>query len=94
MKRKGSEKIGYAFGRAPGFSPRRPPRPSYGTMLGANLSDQIPGGPNLTLTLTHTVIFESITFLIQKHFTPHAADAVTVQYSGIKIGQSHLYPSS
>ena len=22
------------------------------TMLGANLSDQIPGGPNLTLTLT------------------------------------------
>ena len=23
-----------------------------GTMLGANLSDQIPGGPNLTLTLT------------------------------------------
>ena len=25
------------------------------TMLGANLSDQIPGGPNLTLTLTLTL---------------------------------------
>ena len=28
------------------------PKVSYNTMLGANLSDQIPGGPNLTLTLT------------------------------------------
>ena len=26
--------------------------PTYTTMLGAYLSDQIPGGPNLTLTLT------------------------------------------
>ena len=28
------------------------PKASYNTMLGTNLSDQIPGGPNLTLTLT------------------------------------------
>ena len=33
--------------------PKRVPKQmGTNTMLGANLSDQIPGGPNLTLTLT------------------------------------------
>ena len=57
-------------------------------MLGANLSDQIPGGPNLTLTLTLTIAHEMITELIPKQFrfgsssteiTEHNAQNISVK---------------